>query len=237
MKKVIALVLAAVMSLCCFAAIAEEAAVMSYEEYAAAEIDDAVVVEAYVQCAAYNAAYGNISMFLADENGAYFVYRAACDAETAAAVTVGTKVLVKGFKGAWAGEVEIVDPTFTIEEGSYIAEAKDITAELGTDTLIEKMNQLVAVKDAVVVAYNDAGAAFSYAWDGSGAAGANSDLYFKVQVGETVYSFTVESDECAEGTDVYTAVTSLNVGDTIDLEGFLYWYEGAQLHVQAVTVK
>ena len=39
------------------------------------------------------------------------------------------------------------------------------------------------------------------------------------------------------GTDVYTTVTNLKVGDVIDVEGFLYWYNGAQPHVTSVTVK
>ena len=51
------------------------------------------------------------------------------------------------------------------------------------------------------------------------------------------YTFTVESYLCGEGTDVYTTVTNLNVGDVIDVEGFLYWYNGAQPHVTSVTVK
>ena len=236
MKKVLALVLAVAMLLCCVSAFAEEAAVMSYADFVAAEVDTAVVVEAYVQSAAYNAEYGNVCLFLADQDGAYYVYRATCDDALAAQLTVGTKVKVAGFKSEWSGEVEIVDvSSIEVEEGTYVAEAVDVTAELASDTLIEKINQLVAVKDAVVADYN--GAAFSYAWDGSGAAGANSDLYFNVTVGDAVYTFTVESDECPEGSDVYTAVTNLKVGDTIDLEGFLYWYNGAQLHVHTVTVK
>lgn len=242
MKKFVAIVLAAMMALACVSfAAAEEAAVMTYADFVAAEVDDAVVVEAWVQFAAYNATYGNVCIFLADADGAYYVYRLPCDDELAAQLTVGQKVCVSGFKAEWSGEVEI-DGTkdaglIVLDAEPYVAAPVDVTAELAAETLIEKINQLVAVKDAVVVAYNEAGDAFSYAWDGSGQAGANSDLYFNVQVGEDVYSFTVESDECAEGTDVYTAVTELKVGDTVDLQGFLYWYNGAQLHVNAVTVK
>ena len=35
--------------------------------------------------------------------------------------------------------------------------------------------------------------------------------------------------------EVYKAIEALNVGDVIDVEGFLYWYEGAQPHVTSVT--
>ncbi len=38
-------------------------------------------------------------------------------------------------------------------------------------------------------------------------------------------------------TDVYKAVKNLKVGDTIDMEGFLYWYEGVNPHITKVTVK
>ena len=58
-----------------------------------------------------------------------------------------------------------------------------------------------------------------------------------VSDGTNTYTFTVESYLCGEGTDVYTTVTNLNVGDVIDVEGFLYWYNGAQPHVTSVTVK
>jgi hypothetical protein len=36
---------------------------------------------------------------------------------------------------------------------------------------------------------------------------------------------------------VYEAVKALNVGDTVDMEGFLYWYEGVNPHITSVTVK
>ena len=236
MKKIFAVVLAALLLAAAFSAVAEDA-VMTYADFAAAEADEPVAVEAYVQKTAYNQAYGNVSVFLADNDGAYYVYRAVCDDALAAQLVPGVKVLAKGYKAEWSGEPEIADAVLTVEEGSYIAEPKDITAELASDTLAEKVNQLVAVNGAAVAAYNDKGDAFSYAWDGSGQAGANSDLYFTVTVDGANYTFTVESDECPEGSDVYTAVTGLKVGDVIDLTGFLYWYEGAQLHVQTVTVK
>ena len=40
---------------------------------------------------------------------------------------------------------------------------------------------------------------------------------------------------CGQDTDVYKAVEALQVGDVIDLEGFLYWYEGANPHIISVT--
>ena len=86
-----------------------------------------------------------------------------------------------------------------------------------------------------VEAANDAGDAFMYKWDGSGAQG--DDLYFKVSSGDKTYTFTVESYLCGKDTDVYKAVEALKVGDTVDMEGFLYWYEGVNPHITSVTVK
>ena len=51
-----------------------------------------------------------------------------------------------------------------------------------------------------------------------------------------LYIVTVQ-DHTQYNPDVYEAVKALNVGDTVDLEGFLYWYEGANPHITSVTVK
>ena len=130
-----------------------------------------------------------------------------------------------------------MDATFEILEGSYVAPALDITGTLAAKNLIDSQNQKIAVRDLEVVAADDKGASFLYNWDGSGQAGDNCDLYFKVSDGTGTYTFTVESYLCGEGTDVYNTVTGLKVGDKIDVEGFLYWYNGMQPHVTSVTVK
>ena len=76
--------------------------------------------------------------------------------------------------------------------------------------------------------------AFLYNWDGSGQEG--DDLYFDVSLDGQTYTFTVESYLCDKSTDVYAAVQALNVGDAIDMEGFLYWYNGVNPHITSVTV-
>ena len=37
--------------------------------------------------------------------------------------------------------------------------------------------------------------------------------------------------------ELYAAVGALNAGDVIDVEGFLYWYNGVNTHITKVTVK
>ena len=114
----------------------------------------------------------------------------ACSEADYEKLTQGAKIKVTGYKGEWAGEVEIMDATFELMDGSYVAEAVDATAWLGTDELINQ-----------------------------------------------TYNFCVESYLCDNTTDVYNAVEALNIGDTVDMEGFLYWYEGANPHVTSITVK
>ncbi|MCQ2458626.1 MAG: hypothetical protein MJ142_07865, partial [Clostridia bacterium] len=220
---------------------AEEAVAVAnaYADFAAAELDSEVTVETYIQSCAYAPAYGNASAFCQTEDGAVYLYRLPCDDELAAKLVPGAKVKVTGFKSEWSGEVEIIDISAieVLDAEAYIAPAVDLTALLGTDELINYMNQFVSFTDLEVVAYNEAGDAFSYAWDGSGSHDANSDLYFNVAFDGNTYGFTVESDECDNTTAVYAAVEGLKVGDKIDAEAFLYWYNGANPHVTSIIVK
>lgn len=211
--------------------------VMTYEEYMAAELDSEVVIEAYVQ--AKQAWWENkATVYTQDEDGAYFVYNMTCTEEDYAKLVPGTKIKVTGFKTEWSGEVEIAEgATFEILEGSYIAPAVDVTSLLGTDQLIDHQNQFVSFKGMTVEAAgqdadgNDV--AYLYNWDGSGEDG--SDLYFNVSLNGATYTFTVESYLCDNTTEVYEAVKNLQIGDVIDMEGFLYWYEGVNPHITSVT--
>jgi hypothetical protein len=209
--------------------------VMTYDEYMAAAIDDEVVVETYVQ--AKQSWWDNkATVYTQDLDGAYFLYNMACSQEDYEKLTVGTKIKVTGYKAEWSGEIEIADATFEIEDGSYIAEAEDVTALLGTDELIDNQNKFVSFKDMTVEATKDSNGndvAFLYNWDGSGQDG--DDLYFNVSVNGATYTFTVESYLCDNTTDVYAAVKALNIGDKIDMEGFLYWYERVNPHIVSVT--
>ena len=232
MKKIFVLALA--LMLCVSAALAE--GIMTHADYVAADIDTEVTVETYVQ--ANQSWWDNtITLYTQAEDGAYFIYNMPCSEEDAAKLVPGTKLLVTGYKSEWSGEVEITDATFEIEDGSYIAEATDVTELLGTDTLIDHQNEFVSFKGMTVEPSTDADGnevAYLYSWDGSGERG--SDLYFNVSVNGATYTFTVESYLCGQDTEVYQAVEALNVGDTIDMEGFLYWYEGANPHITSVTV-
>ncbi|MDR0906929.1 MAG: hypothetical protein LBN00_12305 [Oscillospiraceae bacterium] len=215
---------------------AKSEGVLTYAEYVAAELESAVVIEAYVQ--ATQSWWDNkITVYTQDEDGAYFIYELTCSEADSALLVPGTKIRVTGFKTAWSGEIEIASgATFEILDGSYIAPATDVTALLGNDdALIEHQNEFVSFKGLTVEAQELDGAevAFLYNWDGSGTDG--NDLYFNVSLNGATYTFTVESYLTGAGTDVYEAVKALNVGDVVDLEGFLYWYNGVNPHITAVT--
>lgn len=214
-----------------------EVAVMTYEEYAAADLDTEVVVETYVQ-AKQSWWEDKATLYTQDENGAYFIYDMACSAEDYEKLTVGTKIRVAGYKAEWSGEVEIIDGTFEIIEGNYVAEAEDMTTLLGSEEIINHQNKFVSFKGMTVESAgkdaNGNDVAFLYNWDGSGEDG--NDLYFNASVNGNTYTFTVESYLCDNTTDVYAAVKNLQIGDTIDMEGFLYWYEGVNPHITSVTV-
>lgn len=210
--------------------------VMTYEEYMAADLETEVVVETYVQ-AKQSWWEDKATVYTQDRDGAYFLYDMACSEEDYEKLTQGTKIKVTGYKSEWSGEVEIVDATFEIEEGEYIAPVLDVTELLGTDELIDHQNQFVSFKGMTVEAAgqdadgNDV--PFLYNYDGSGQDG--DDLYFNVSLNGETYTFTVESYLCDNTTEVYAAVKDLQIGDKIDMEGFLYWYEGVNPHITSVT--
>ena len=211
--------------------------VMNYSAYIDADMDAEVTIEAYVQ-AKQSWWEDKATVYLQDEDGAYFCYNMTCSEEDYDKLVDGQKIRVTGFKSEWSGEVEIVDATFEIIDGNWLATPVDVTEELGTEDLIDKQNQLVSFTGMTVEASKDADGndvAFLYKWDGSGSEG--DDLYFNVSVNGETYTFTVESYLCDKDSDVYKAVTGLSIGDTIDMEGFLYWYEGVNPHITKVTVK
>ena len=209
-----------------------EAKVMTHAEFVAAANDDEVTIESYVQD--HQSWWDNkVTVYLQSEDGAYFAYEMACSEEDAAKLVPGAKIRVKGYKGEWAGEVEIMDGKFEfVEADPWIAEATDVTALLASDELANHMNEFVAVKGATIVAQEN-GEAFSY----KNTEEKTDDLYFAVDVDGKTYNFCVEFYLRGKDSDVYKAVEGLKVGDVVDLEGFLYWYNGANLQATSLTVK
>ena len=203
--------------------VAEAVAVKTYAEYVAAALDTPVEVETYVQ--AKQSWWDNKGTFYTqNEEGAYFIYEMAISEEDYNKLVPGTKILVKGYKAEWAGEVEIVDATFEILEGEYIAQPKVVTSLLGSDELINYQNQLVSFNSVKVekVEYKN------------GEPG--DDIYVTISYDGNNYDFCVERYLTGPETEVYQTVGTLNVGDVVDIEGFLYWYNGVNTHITKVNV-
>ena len=232
MKKFIALLMAVMMVLALGACGNEKAGddinaksegVMTYAEYAAAALDAEVVIEAYVQ--ATQSWWDNkITVYAQDGDGAYFLYELACAEADAAKLVPGTKIKVKGYKGEWAGEVEIMDGTFEFAgDTKYVAEPVDATAWLGSDELIRHQNQLAVFKGMTVEA-------IEYK---NGEPG--DDIYVPVSKDGNKYDFCVERYLTGPETEVYQAVGALAVGDKVDVPGFIYWYEGVNTHITGIS--
>ncbi len=216
--------------------------VLTHEEYMAADLDSEVTIETYVQAKQSwweDEGQGKATVYGQSEDGAYFMYDMACSQEDYEKLVPGTKIQVTGYKSEWSGEVEIMDGTFEIVDGDeFIATPLDVTEMLGTDELIDHQNELVQFKGLTVEPANpdsgDTSTAFLYNYDGSGSEG--DDLYFNASYNGQTYTFVIESYLCDSSTEVYSAVKNLQVGQTIDMEGFLYWYEGVNPHITSVTV-
>ena len=237
MKKIVILVLAAVLMLGLVACTQpantndpdaelnkKSEGVMTYAEYMAAAVDAEVVIEAYVQG---NQSWwdNKITLYLQDLDGGYFAYEVACSEADAAKITKGTKVKISGVKGIWDGEIEVMNGTIEILEGTWVAEATDVTAYLGTDELIKHQNKFVTIKDLTI-------AAITYK---NGEPG--DDIYVDFTKDGKTYSFCVERYLTDPETEVYKAFATLQAGDVVDIEGFLYWWRDANTHITAVVKK
>lgn len=210
--------------------------VMTHEEYMAAELETPVMVETYVQ--AHQSWWNDqITIYAQSPDGAYFIYNAACSEEDAAKLEPGTPIRVTGYKAEWSGEVEIVDATIEILEGdTYVAEPVDVTDLLGTDELINHQNEKVLFKgltiESVTYKNNEPG----------------DDIYVTVGYNGETYNFCVEYYLTNEESDVYVQIGQLYdyygmLGEltdenkmVVDIEGFLYWYEGVNTHITSAVV-
>jgi len=230
MKKIVAMLLALMMLGC--VAVAEEApaveakseGVMTYAEYAAAEIDTEVTVECYVQ--ATQSWWDNqIVVYAADQEGAYFLYNMPCSEADAAKLVPGAKIKVTGYKAEYAGEIEIIDFSAVefVEGGiNYIAQPVDLTALLGTEELINYQNQTASFVGMTVksIEYKN------------GEPG--DDIYVTLTYNGADYDFCVERYLTGPDHWVYQMVGTLKAGDVVDVIGFVYWYNGVNTHITAV---
>lgn len=215
------------------AATEEHGPVMSHAEFLAAPLESPVVIETYVQAA--QAWWDDtVTVYAQSEDGGYFLRNMACSQSDAALLVPGAHIRVTGKKVQWAGSDQIDCGAFTLLEGSYIASATDLSDLLGSPALEAYQNEKAAFTGLTVEPANEAGDPFLYDWDGSGGPGDDSDLYFRASRDGNSCLFVIPYYLCGPTSDAYQAVITMEVGDTVNLEGFLYWYEGPQPHITSV---
>ncbi len=202
--------------------------VLTYEEYMAAAVDTIVTVETYVQ-ATQSWWNDQISIYGQGTDGGYFFYNISCSQEDAAKLTPGTKIRVTGKKGDFRGEIEVMGPEDSkleiIEAEPYIAEPQDLTSILGNaEELIKKQNVLAAFKGLTItqITYKN------------GEPG--DDIYVTVTLDGNSYSFCVERYLTGPESELYKAFTeeTVKVGDIVNIEGFVYWYDAVNTHMTAI---
>ncbi len=203
----------------------ENEKVLTYAEFMAAEVGAVVTVETYVQ-AHQNWWENKISIYGQDRDGGIFLYEMPCSEELASKLAVGTKIRVTGEKAEFHGEIEIMNATkMEIVEGgdTYIAEAQDLTDILANEAeLIKKQNVKALFKGLTIekIEYRN------------GEPG--DDIYVTVKQGENTFDFCVEVYLTGVETDVYKAFADLKVGDKVDIECFVYWWDAINAHITAV---
>ena len=62
------------------------------------------------------------------------------------------------------------------------------------------------------------------------------DVYLTLSLDGKSYDFCVEIYLTGEDSDVYKTVATLAAGNVVDVECFVYWYNGANPHVTSITV-
>lgn len=201
---------------------------MSHAEYIEAEMDTFVVIEAYVQ-ATHSWWNNKITAFLQDRDGAYFVYEMSCSEEDAAKLVPGTKIRVTGYKYAWEGEVEIIEANFTFvdEADTFIATPADLTDILANEEELIKHQNEYAIFNGLTVE------SIEYKFGEPG-----NDIYVTVKQGDKIFDFHVERYLTDPDTEVYKAFVNgnINVGDVVNITGFVYWYNGVCTQITSITV-
>lgn len=211
--------------------------VMTHAEYLAAEENDPVEIEAYVQATQswYNDA---IVIYAQDKSyGGYFGYNIPCSKEDAAKLVPGTKINIKGYKTFYKGMPEIAadGAVLTILEGEepFVAYAEVMNDLLGKQELVNRAGAYAVFQGLTVSKIE-----FRNGEPGD-------DIYVDFTLGDATYSFCVERYLTDPETDVYKAFVDgdVKVGDVVDVYGFVYWYDadedasgdGINTHITKIT--
>jgi hypothetical protein len=207
----------------------------SYSEFLSADDSRPITIESYLQ-EKQAWSEGKASLYLQDEVGAYYVYNLSCSQEEYQALEQGQKLRIRGYKTDFSGQIQITDAVYSVLDGMYIAEPEDISSSLNTEELYPRLNRKVRFHAMTVEPMFDGVSSFYYGWDNSGSMEKESDLYFTASNGGEPLTFVVKAQMYGNDTDLYRTVQNLRVGDTVDLEGILCWYNGPQPLLTSISL-
>ena len=211
---------------------AVEGAPLSYAEFMKADPGTAVCIEACVQ--AHQAwQNGLISVYAQDQDGGYYIENMACTAADASRLIPGVKIRVNGLKIEQDGGIKIIGGQFSFVEGGdlYLAEPADVTVLLASELLRGYQNMRISLKNMILEPYDETGAAFVC----RDPDGHPNDLVFRASNGGEILEFYVDASLCGEGSPVYRAAELLKPGQAVDLEGFLFWNQGAKPKITFIS--
>ena len=200
--------------------------VATHEEFIAAANEADIIIEGFVQ-AKQGWWDDEAVVYLQDGTGGYYIYKLPCTEAEFDELAVGTKIQVTGKKAIYNGMHEIMNVTDwkVVGTDTYTATAVDVTSKLADDAaLVKYLGALVKMTDMTV-------AGIEYKNEGG------DDIYLSLTKDGATYNLTVEVYLTGTDSDVYTAVGELAVGDVIDVEGYLQWWNALDCHVTKVTKK
>lgn len=214
---------------------------MTYSEFMAAEADAEVVVEGFI--VDKQGWWDNkVTMYLATEvsGEGYFIYEFPCtEEENNTTYAIGEYVHIEATKTIYAGEHEIMGDNITkacvVETQKFASSTPvDVTKKL---TALENYQNAYFTATLEVVEFtttdSDTTVAENKAWGYKGSE-VNNDLYFTLSDGTNTLNCCVEVYLTGTNTDVYKAVQTLSIGDKVIVEGYLYWWNGANPHITSV---
>ena len=209
--------------------------VNSFSEFLSADDSQPVTIESYLQ-EKQTWSDGKTGIFLQDEEGAYYVYNLPCTMEEYLDLNPGQRLRIRGYKTDFSGELQLTDASFSVLNGSYLADPYDVTEIFGSDELYLYLNRRIRLTGLTVESMFDGTSAFYYGWDNTGNVEKESDLYFTASNSSETCTFLVKTQLRGTDSEAYRTVQNLRIGDTVNLEGILSWYNGPQPLVTSITV-
>ncbi|MBO5711914.1 MAG: hypothetical protein J6R47_03660 [Acholeplasmatales bacterium] len=191
----------------------------------------------------------NINLAGSQAGEGYYVYEYGCTQEKYYQLPVDLEnpgyVRVTGTKASYAGMQEIVDATVEVVETDKVyspLKLEDFAA------INEKVMSSVFYGDFEVVQFTTTDSNVTVAENGAyGYKGDNptDDLYFDVKdANGNILKCCIETylDYDSIGgvdykTNLYNTILGLQIGDKVSLQGFMYWWNGANPHIIQVSVK